>query len=76
MVQTTRIQIDWDGEHFPKELAELPPGRYDVILVDDTYELSEEEDAFVQAGIDEAEAGNVIPYEDVMRELRARIRRE
>jgi len=71
-VQTTGIEIDWDGEHLPKELAELPPGRYQLFLVDDVYELSEEEDAAVQEGIDEAEAGSVLPLDDVIREIRAR----
>jgi len=73
-VQTIGIEIDWDGEHLPKELAELPPGRYQLFFVDDVYELSEEEDAAVQEGIDEADAGNVLPVEDVIREIRARYR--
>ena len=75
-MQTTGIEIDWDGTHLPKELAELPPGRYQLLLVDDVYELSEEEDAAVQEGIDAAEAGDVIPFEQVIQELRARARRE
>ena len=71
-MQTTGIEIDWDGEHLPKELAELPPGRYQLFLVNDGYELSEEEEAAVLEGIAAAEAGDVIPYDEVMRELRAR----
>jgi hypothetical protein len=75
MVQTTRIRIEWDGEHLPKELAELPPGHYDIVLVGDTYELTDEEEALVQEGLDDIAAGRVRPVDDVIRELRERIRR-
>jgi hypothetical protein len=69
--------IEWDGTHVPKELQELPPGRY---LVSDPYldddEMTEEEEAGVMLALDEAEAGDVIPYEDAMRELRSLIQKE
>jgi hypothetical protein len=65
--------IDWDGTHVPKELQELPPGRY---LVSDPYrdddEITEEEEAAVMEGLADLEAGRVLPYEDVIRELRSR----
>jgi hypothetical protein len=66
--------IEWDGTHVPKELQELPPGRY---MVSDPYwdddEMTEEEEAGVLLALDEEEAGHVIPLEDVIRELRARL---
>ena len=65
--------IDWDGTHLPSELRELPPGRYVVASVHDGYELSEDEDAAVRLGLDQAEAGKVVPYEQVMGRLRERI---
>ena len=37
-----------------------------------SFELSEEEEAFVQEGPDAREAGDVIPFDEVMREPRAR----
>jgi hypothetical protein len=74
-MQATGIEIEWDGEHLPKELAQLPPGRYHVLLVDEDFELTEEEDAGIQAALDEAEAGLGLPLEDVIREIRARHRR-
>jgi hypothetical protein len=64
--------IEWDGTQVPKELRELPPGRY---MLSDPYwdddETTEEEEAGVLLAIEEMEAGQVIPYEDAMRELRA-----
>jgi hypothetical protein len=65
--------IDRDGTHLPNELRELPPGRYVVAPVDGEIELSEEEDAAVRHGLDQAEAGQVVSYEQVMRKLRERI---
>jgi predicted transcriptional regulator len=65
--------IEWDGTHLPSELRELPPGRYVVAPLDGEIELSEEEDAAVRLGLDQAEAGQVVPYEQVMRKLRERI---
>lgn len=75
-VQTIGIEIDWDGEHLPKELAELPPGRYQLFLVDAVYELSDEEDAAVRAGLDDVEAGRVRPLDEAIQEIRAHIRRQ
>ncbi len=70
------LMIEWDGTHLPKGLEELPPGKYLVsLLYDDDDELSDEEDAAVQAGLDEAEAGHILPLEDVIREIRARAHR-
>ena len=69
--------IEWDGTQVPKELRELPPGRY---LISDPYwddeEMTEEEEAGVMLAIEEIEAGQGIPLEDAIREIRARARRE
>ncbi len=67
--------IDWDGVHLPNELRTLPPGRYRLAPVDDGHELSPEEDAAVRLGLDELEAGDVVPLDDVIREIRERPRR-
>jgi len=69
--------IEWDGKHVPKELRELAPGRY---MLSDPYwddeEMTEEEEAGVLLAIEEIEAGQGIPLEDVIREIRARAHRE
>lgn len=66
------IVIEWDGTHVPKALQKLPPGNYRVSVVDDESAISEEEDAAVRAGLDALEAGDILPLDEVMRELRAR----
>ena len=68
--------IEWDGTHVPEELRKLPPGRYIVEVMDDVEQLSPEEDAAVRLGLDELEAGEILPLEDVVREIRARATRE
>jgi hypothetical protein len=65
--------IEWDGKNLSEGLKQLPPGRY---LVGPAYEiwddeLTPEEDAGLRLALDQVEAGDVIPYEDVMRELRS-----
>jgi hypothetical protein len=74
-MQTTVIEIEWDGTHLPKELEQLPPGRYQLFVADDTMELSEEEEAAIRAGLDDVAAGRVRPLDDAIRDIRARLRR-
>src|SRR5215210_3645084 len=49
--------IEWDGTHLPKELQQLPPGRYLLAVPDDGDELSAEEDAAIRLGLDDLTAG-------------------
>jgi hypothetical protein len=69
--------IEWDGVNVPEEFRRLPPGRY-ILEPFDGWELSEEEDAAISAAIDELESGTaeLIPFDEVMRELRSRFDRE
>ena len=68
------VAIDWDGTHLPDELRLVPPGAYLVTFVEDIHELTPEEEAGILEAMDDIEAGHGIPYEEAMRELRARIR--
>lgn len=68
--------IEWDGTNVPEELRQLPPGRYIVDAVEnmeDLDDLTPEEKAGLEHAFDEAEAGNVVPYDVAMRELRSRL---
>jgi hypothetical protein len=70
--------IDWDGTHLPEELRQLPPGRYFLESVDDILvldELTPEEDAGIRLALDQVEAGQVVPLDEVMRKIRPRARR-
>lgn len=69
------IMIEWDGENVPRELQQLPPGRY---LVGPGHELWDEDDltpeeAGIQLALDQVEAGEVIPFEEAMRQLRSEL---
>ena len=66
------IQIDWDGKHVPKAFRRLPPGTYLIQFVEDIHKLTPEEDAGIREALDDLEAGHGIPYDEAMRELRAR----
>jgi len=61
--------IDWDGSNVPRELRVLPTGRYLVARLDDSTELTSEEDAEVRLGLDDLKAGNVVPLDQVIREF-------
>jgi hypothetical protein len=62
--------IQWDGTHIPKELRELPPGRYAVEPVDRVPPLSAEEEEEILAALDELDAGRGTSLGDVLREIR------
>jgi hypothetical protein len=64
--------IEWDGTTLPSELRDLPPGRYVMEPLVDDDELTDEEVDGILEAIDEVEAGGGIPWEEVLRELRAK----
>jgi hypothetical protein len=69
------IIIHWDGKHLPDELRQLPPGRYivdSISNIDDPDDLTPEEEAGIRLALDEAEAGQALPWEDAVREIRSR----
>lgn len=67
--------IDWDGNNVPPELRLLPPGRYVLAPLDDSADLTPEEDAAVRQGLDDEEAGNVVSLAEVLREFESRFNR-
>jgi hypothetical protein len=70
------IIIEWDGKNVPAGLRDLPPGRY---LLGPAYEpwdedeLTPEEEAGIRLALDQIEAGEGIPYEEAIRQLRSRL---
>jgi hypothetical protein len=62
--------IDWDGSHLPSGLQRLPPGRYIVERVDETLEMTEEEDNGIRQALDDMAAGNRVSLEDALAKLR------
>lgn len=62
--------VNWNGKDIPPELLELPAGRYVVAeYAREATELSPEENAGIDAGIDEIDSGETVPWEDVRADL-------
>jgi len=61
--------VTWNGKDVPPELRELPAGRYVLAPVDAAYELSPEEQAGLEAGLDEIERGESVPWDEVRADL-------
>lgn len=62
--------IKWDGSHLPRELQELPPGRYAIESLDSHEPLTPQEEEGILAGLEQLDAGRGIPLADVIREIR------
>jgi predicted transcriptional regulator len=67
--------IDWDGESLPQGLRRLAPGRY-IVSPARERGLSSEEDTAVREGLDAADAGDLVPFDEVMKEFELRSRRK
>jgi Uma2 family endonuclease len=61
--------VIWDGEKTPEVFRNLPPGRYILESADEPLLLSPEEDAGIQAALDELDAGNGIPLGQAIERL-------
>ena len=61
--------VTWNGKDVPAELRELPAGRYVLAPVDAATELSADEEAGVEAGLDEIDRGETVAWEDVRSDL-------
>ena len=67
--------IHWDGNRVPDELRDLPPGSYAIASIDEPDPLTDEEEAGIQQGLDELDAGRGIPLADIVREMSPRLSR-
>jgi predicted transcriptional regulator len=67
--------VNWNGRDLPPELRELPAGRYVVEPIDLTRDLSPEEEAGLEAGIDEIERGETASADDVGASIDEMLRR-
>jgi hypothetical protein len=62
--------IEWDGNHIPEELRNLPPGRYAIEPVDQFGPLTKDEEEGILAGLSELDAERGIPLAGVVLEIR------
>ena len=71
------IVITWDGTHLPEELKQLPPGRYlvePVENIENLEDLTPEEEAGIRLAMDQIDAGQGVPLEEAIRQIRSRVR--
>ena len=77
-MSSARKVIDWHGQdaaELAHELAALPRGRY--VLVPESelaqHEISPEDEAAVEEGLDDVDRGDTVPWEEVRAELEAAV---
>ena len=63
--------LDWDGEHLPEALKQLPPGRYVLVEVDAAPSLSAEEENGLREALSAVQAGEG----RTLAEVRSRVQR-
>ena len=57
--------VNWNGKDFPPELHELPAGRYIIEPIDAVPELSLDEGAGLEEGLEEIARGETLSAEEV-----------
>ena len=70
-----RIVLDWNGIDVPEELRRLPKGRYEIVGVDEAPELTDEEDAGLEAALSSVRDGRAVPIDDARRRVAERLTR-
>lgn len=67
--------IKWDGKHLPKELKQLPPGRYSLEFVQDATALTKDEQRGILKALRKLDAGQGRSLSEVISEIRGRAAR-
>ncbi|HVE84796.1 MAG TPA: hypothetical protein VND93_18195 [Myxococcales bacterium] len=68
--------VEWDGEHIPTKLRALPPGRYQIVPLDQAVVLTAEEEAGLEEALASLDAGQEgMTPEQVRDGLRAALKR-
>ena len=58
--------LDWNGTDVPEKLRELPAGRYVIAPVDEVAELTDDEDAGLEAALRSVADGRVESHQQVL----------
>jgi hypothetical protein len=66
------VVVEWNGEDVPKELRELPKGRYVVVAVDEVTELDADQEAGLEAALASLRDGRGVPLEAARERLMSR----
>lgn len=60
------VVIEWDGTEVPLALRDLPPGRYLVESLDESFTLTRDEEAGLMRAMDALDAGDGRPLDEVL----------
>jgi hypothetical protein len=63
------VVLDWNGEDLPKELSELPRGRYLVVSLDELPELSPDEEEGLRDAMSSIRAGRGLSLAEARRRV-------
>lgn len=69
------VVLHWNGKDVPQELRALPEGRYVLDAVDVAPELTVDEDAGLEAGLESLRQGKGVDADDVFRRIEEQLRR-
>ncbi len=68
------VIVNWNGVDVPAELKALKKGRYVLVPIDEPPELTEEQEAGLEAALASVRAGKGVSVEEAWAELEARLR--
>jgi hypothetical protein len=69
------VVLHWNGKDLPPELRALPEGRYVVDAVDLAPELSRDEEAGLEEGLESLREGRSVEADAVFRRIEESLRR-
>jgi hypothetical protein len=69
------VVLHWNGKDVPQELRALPEGRYVVDAVDVAPDLSSDEDAGLEAGLESLRQGRGVDASDVFHRVEESLHR-
>ena len=69
------VVLTWNGTDLPAELRSAPEGRYILLRVDDAPDLTDAEDAGLEAALASVRAGGGVPIDEARRRVAARLGR-
>ena len=65
------VIVNWNGVDVPEELKALKKGRYALVPIDEPPELTEEEEAGVEAAMESIRAGEGLSLEEALAQAKA-----
>ena len=68
------IVVNWNGVDVPEELKGLKKGRYVLLPMDEAPELTEEQEAGLEAALASVRAGKGVSLEEAVAEAEAHLR--